>query len=117
MIRFLRRLLLLAVAVVLIALIVANRHDALLALDPFKPDNPAITVEAPMFVLLFAALLLGVVLGGIGAWMGQGKWRALARQRTKETFRLRRDRERLLREMQGTQETGSGLTAGQLPSR
>lgn len=99
MIRFLRRLILLACAVILVGLMVANRHTIAIGLDPFAANPPAVTVSAPMFVFLFAALLVGVVLGGIGAWMGQGKWRALARQRTKETYRLRQDRERLARDL------------------
>jgi len=114
MIHFLRRLILLVIAVVLIALMVANRHTASVALDPFRQGTPAPMIEAPMFVFLFAALMIGVVLGGIGAWMGQSKWRDLARRRTKETYRLRRDRERLLHDLQAVQ--GSGRTgAARLP--
>lgn len=111
MIRFFRRLILLAVAVVLIALTVANRHSASLALDPFTQGTPPPVIEAPMYVFLFAALLAGCVLGGIGAWLGQAKWRDLARRRTKEAHRLRRDRENLARDLQAAQETGGSAVA------
>jgi len=116
MIRFLRRLLLLAIGVVLIAVIVANRHTASMALDPLARNAPATVIEAPMFVFLFAALLIGFFLGGIGAWMGQSKWRNLARQRTKESHRLRQDRERLAQELQATH-TQDARTLGRLPAR
>lgn len=106
MIRFFRRLILLVIAVAIIALMVANRHAATVALDPFAEGAPAAAIEAPMFVFLFAALLVGFVLGGIGAWASQSKWRDLARRRTKETYRLRKDRERLARDLQTAQETG-----------
>jgi Na+-transporting methylmalonyl-CoA/oxaloacetate decarboxylase gamma subunit len=111
MIRFFRRLILLAVAVAIIALMIANRHPATLALDPFAQGAPAAAIEAPMFVFLFAALLVGFILGGIGAWVSQSKWRDLARRRTKETYRLRKDRERLARDLQAAQESGGSAVA------
>lgn len=103
MIRFIRRVLLLALAVVIVGLMVANRHSVPMGLDPFAADPPAIVLNAPMFVFLFAALLLGVLLGGIGAWAGQAKWRELARRRTREANRLRQDRERLARDLHSVQ--------------
>ncbi len=111
MIRFFRRLILLAVAVAIIALMIANRHTATLALDPFAQGAPAAAIEAPMFAFLFAALLVGFILGGIGAWVSQSKWRDLARRRTKETYRLRKDRERLARDLQAAQESGGSAVA------
>jgi len=116
MIRFIRRLILLAVAVVIIALMVANRHTVSVALDPFASEVPAAAIEAPMFVVLFAALLAGFVLGGIGAWTSQAKWRELARKRTKETHRLRKDRERLASDLHSAQQTGASTDA-RLPAR
>jgi len=114
MIRFLRRLILLVCAVVLVALMIANRHTVAFGLDPFARTPPDITVSAPMFVFLFAALLAGAVLGGIGAWMGQSKWRALARQRTKEAFRLRQDRQSLARDLHEVRGEAAGK---RLPAR
>jgi len=43
----------------------ANRHAVVLSLDPFSQDSPALTVEMPLYLLLFLAVLLGVVLGGL----------------------------------------------------
>ena len=114
MIRFFRRLVLLAFAAVLVALMVANRHTVQMGLDPFAAEAPSIAIHAPMFAFLFAALFVGAVLGGLGAWMGQGKWREIARQRTKETYRLRGERERLARDLHAGQDAegaGTRLTA------
>ncbi|KAB2863341.1 MAG: hypothetical protein F9K43_19085, partial [Bauldia sp.] len=43
-------------AIVLIALAVANRAPVDFTIDPFNPGNPGLTVSLPLFVLLFAAL-------------------------------------------------------------
>ncbi len=51
-----------AAAAIWIAL--ANRQDVVLSLDPFSREMPALTVQMPLYLLLFLALLAGVLLGG-----------------------------------------------------
>jgi uncharacterized integral membrane protein len=89
----LNRVLLVAVvvpiAIILIALAVANRAPAAFTLDPFNPGNPALTVQLPLFFLLFAALALGMIIGGVATWLRQGRYRKLARQRAREADLLR----------------------------
>jgi uncharacterized integral membrane protein len=43
----------------------ANRHAVILSLDPFSQDTPALTVQMPLYLLLFLAVLAGVLLGGL----------------------------------------------------
>ena len=76
-------------AVVLVALAVANRELVALTLDPFHPGNPALTLELPLFVFLFLALVVGVLIGGAATWFKQGRFRKLARQREQEVRSLR----------------------------
>lgn len=76
-------------AIVLIALAVANRAPTAFTLDPFNPGNPALTVQAPLFVLLFLALGLGLILGGAITWFKQGRYRKIARQRSLEAESMR----------------------------
>ena len=76
-------------AIVLIALAVANRAPIAFTLDPFNPGNPGLTVQAPLFVLLFLALGLGVILGSAVTWVKQGRHRKVARQRGIEAESLR----------------------------
>lgn len=71
-------------AIVLIALAVANRAPVALTLDPFNPGNPALTVSLPLFLYLFGALALGLVVGSVATWFRQGRYRRLARQRETE---------------------------------
>lgn len=100
MVRFLRQLLLLIIGIAVIALAVANRHSVRFVLDPLSAQDAALSLEAPLFLLLFVAIFVGLVLGALGTWMGQSKWRHLARMRTKETHELRREQERLSRRLQ-----------------
>ncbi len=90
----LNRLLLIVVvvplAIVLVALAVANRHAVSFTIDPFNPGNPALSMQAPLFVLLFLALALGMVVGSCATWLRQGRYRKLARQRGQEAEQLRR---------------------------
>ena len=89
----LNRLVLIAIvvplAIVLIALAVANRAPVAFTLDPFNPGNPALTWQMPLFVLLFGAVALGMVIGSLATWARQGRYRKLARQRGQEAEALR----------------------------
>jgi uncharacterized integral membrane protein len=87
--RFLLIVVFVPLAVVLIALAVANRGLTAFTLDPFNPGNPALTLQLPLFVLLFAALAIGLIVGSIATWLKQGRYRKLARQRGQEAQILR----------------------------
>jgi uncharacterized integral membrane protein len=68
------------IAIVLIALAVANRGPVAFTLDPFNPGNPALTLQMPLFVLLFVTLALGMIIGSVATWIRQGRYRKAARQ-------------------------------------
>ncbi len=97
--RFFKFLLIVPISVLLIVLAVGNRHVVRLGLDPLSPENPVLALDAPFFVYLFGALMIGVLLGGVASWFGQGKWRKAARQRSFEAQEWRKEAERLSREM------------------
>jgi uncharacterized integral membrane protein len=79
-----KRILLLFVAiplaVLLIVFSVANRAQVTMVLDPFSAENPAISVALPFFVFLFGAFLAGLLVGGLVAWLGQGRHRRLEKR-------------------------------------
>jgi hypothetical protein len=93
--RFLFFIVLLPLAVVAVAMSVANRDSVTLSLNPFPDGGVAWQVSLPMFVLLFLVLAMGVVLGGVAAWLGQSKWRYAARLERANVARLREEVERL----------------------
>lgn len=95
MIRFLKALVLLPVAVVVVLLAVANREPVQLSLDPFTPDAPAFVTSLPLFAIIFAAVMLGVVIGGAAAWLAQGKHRRARRQYRREVQHLKTETDRM----------------------
>ena len=103
----------LPLAVVLIALAVVNRKPALLVLDPLGGTEPGLSLEAPLFLLLLGAFAFGLVVGGIATWIGQGKWRRLAREETRQARDWRRQADRLEKELESTDR---GAARAQLPA-
>jgi len=67
-------------AVVIIAFAVANRQAVTVSFDPFSSTSPAYATTLPLFVIVFILLILGVLIGGIAAWIRQSKWRRIARK-------------------------------------
>lgn len=95
MIRFLKALILLPIAILVVLLAVANRAPVTLSLDPFSQDAPEFATKLPLFAIIFAAVMLGVVIGGVAAWLAQGKNRRAGRQSRREARELRYETERL----------------------
>jgi len=65
---------------VIVAFAVANRQAVTVSFDPFSSASPAYAATLPLFAIIFAVLILGVLIGGIAAWIGQRKWRRAARR-------------------------------------
>jgi uncharacterized integral membrane protein len=84
-------------AIVIIAFAVANRQAVTVSLDPFNPDVPAASLTKPLFVVIIAVLILGVIIGGIAAWLRQTKWRRTARRLEREVSNLRAEIDTLKR--------------------
>jgi hypothetical protein len=89
-----RRFILLPLAIVVVTLSVANRVPVTFSLDPVH-EVPWLSITAPFFVFLFAALGLGIIFGGVAAWIGQAKWRRAARAERVNAARLKTEAESL----------------------
>jgi uncharacterized integral membrane protein len=71
----------LPIAIVLVALALANRAPVTLSLDPFAGATPAYAVTMPLFLALFLTLIIGILIGGGVAWFsGLRKRRALGKR-------------------------------------
>jgi uncharacterized integral membrane protein len=76
-------------AIIIVAFAVANRQMVTVSFDPFSSTSPAYAASLPLFVLIFILLIVGVIIGGAAAWIGQAKWRRGARALDDEVRKLR----------------------------
>ncbi|MGA8611626.1 MAG: LapA family protein [Xanthobacteraceae bacterium] len=83
-------LILLPLAIVMIAFAVANRQIVTVSLDPFGGSTPAASLTLPLFALVIVLLIFGVLIGGLAAWVRQGRWRSAARRWERQAQALRK---------------------------
>ncbi len=102
-------LILLPLGIILIVFCVANRQSVTLAFNPFRPDDQVLSLNAPLFLLLFAALILGMLVGSAVTWFNQGKHRRRARNQSREAVRWHAEADR--------HRARAEEIAGQLPSK
>ena len=91
----LKWLVLVPVAVLAILLAIANRAPVPVVFDPFLSQSASLTVQAPLFVVVFAALIAGIVIGGAAAWVRQGRHRKASRDAEAKAARERVEADRL----------------------
>ncbi len=89
--RFFWVVVMIPLAIILIALSVANRNIVPFTIDPFTPGNPTLTFSAPLFMYLFASLAVGLILGSVITWLAQGHYRVNARRAAAEVVALRKE--------------------------
>jgi hypothetical protein len=77
------------VGVILIAIAISNRQIVTFSIDPVAKIDPFFVLNLPLYLLLFAAILFGILFGGVAAWLAQGKWRKNARHMTMEATKWR----------------------------
>jgi uncharacterized integral membrane protein len=92
-------LILVPLAIVLVAFAVANRQTVVVSFDPFDQAHPAFTLAVPLFALILALVVSGVIVGGVAAWLRQSKWRRTARLAQAQTRELGAELDRLKRSM------------------
>lgn len=95
MIRFLKVLIFIFVALVVVFLSIANRHFVTVSLDPFSKAAPEFSFSAPLFLVLFGAVAIGIVIGGAAAWWAQHNKRKELRRSKREIRDLRAETDKL----------------------
>lgn len=75
--------------VVAAVLAVANRQSVQFSLDPFSSTAPAFAVIMPLYLLLFLAVLFGVLLGGLVVAIGRRPRRSTAARLSSTSASLR----------------------------
>jgi uncharacterized integral membrane protein len=82
--KFFSALVLIPLAVIFVVFAVANRHLVTVSFDPFNSTDPSLAVRLPLFVLIIAVAILGVLAGGAATWLRQRHWRRAARKHEAE---------------------------------
>jgi len=88
--RLFSNLLTLLIAAVVIWFAIANRHMVELTLDPFP-----MSFQAPLYLPILLAALLGLLAGGFISWRSGSSKRARLRQAERQRDALRHDLDRL----------------------
>ena len=78
--KFFTGVVLIPLGLIFVVFAVANRHLVTVSFDPFNSTDPSIAVTLPLFVVIIAVAILGVVAGGSATWFRQRRWRRAARQ-------------------------------------
>ena len=84
-------------AIVIVAFAVANRQVVTVSFDPFSSASPAYAASLPLFVLIFVLVILGVIIGGVAAWLRQAAWRRTARRLDADVRTLHQELEAMRR--------------------
>jgi uncharacterized integral membrane protein len=106
---FLKLLLLAPIVVIFLSFDMANRQNVVISFDPFNSaDAPHVSV--PLFVVLIGATMLGVLLGGIATWFGQGRFRKAAREAKAKSENLRLENETLRGQLKALKGPGSAVS-------
>lgn len=92
--RYIRYALIAALAVILITVALANRGIVTLRL---LPDALAgfvgvpLAIDVPLYIVIFAGIVAGLLIGFVWEWLREHKHRAAASQRQAEVKRLERE--------------------------
>jgi uncharacterized integral membrane protein len=102
LVRFLKLLVLAPIAILILAFAIANRTVVSISFDPFSnADSSAALIMAPLFVILFLTLIVGVIIGGVATWFTQGANRRRARDARDDAERWQDEARRLRDHGQG----------------
>jgi uncharacterized integral membrane protein len=78
--KFFTAVVVIPLGLILIVFAVANHHLVTVSFDPFNSTDPSLAVTLPLFVIIIAVAIAGVIAGGMATWFRQRRWRRAARQ-------------------------------------
>ena len=73
------------------------------------------SVQLPLYLVLFAAVFVGFVVGWIGCWFAQGRWRRYARERGRRGEYLERESLKLTDQIAKLEADAGARPSGQDP--
>jgi uncharacterized integral membrane protein len=93
--KFFTALIVIPLALIFIIFAVANHHLVTVSFDPFNSSAPTVAVTLPLFVVIIAVAILGVIAGGATTWLRQRRWRRAARQHEADARKARAEADAL----------------------
>jgi uncharacterized integral membrane protein len=87
--KFLSTLVSVLLGLIFLVFAVANRHLVTVSFDPLNSSDPSVGLRLPLFVVIIAVAIAGVVAGGSATWFRQRRWRRAARQFEADARRAR----------------------------
>jgi uncharacterized integral membrane protein len=78
--KFFTAVVLIPLGLIFVVFAVANRHLVTVSFDPFNSTDPSIAITLPLFVVIIAVAIAGVMAGGCATWLRQRHWRRAARR-------------------------------------
>ena len=91
----LKWLILTPIAVLIVTFAIVNRQVVPVVFDPFGSDIAGLRFEAPLFFVMFACGMVGVVAGGVATWFAQGRHRRALRDARADVAHLRAEADRM----------------------
>jgi uncharacterized integral membrane protein len=92
---WLRAMIVLPVAVLLIGFALANRSYVTIDLDPFNLGEWPVSFNIPLFLPVYLGMTAGVIVGGAAMWFTQGKYRRAVRMHRHTIDMQRRELDRV----------------------
>lgn len=90
---------LIPLALLIVGFAVANRQSVTISFDPFNASHPAYALTLPLFGIILLLVIVGVIIGGVAAWLRQGKWRSAARRCEAENHEILAENAQLRRRL------------------
>jgi uncharacterized integral membrane protein len=87
--KFFTALVLIPLGLLFVVFAVANRHLVTVSFDPFNSSDPSVGFTLPLFVVIIAVAIAGVVAGGSATWFRQRHWRRAARRHEADALAAR----------------------------
>ena len=78
--KFFTAVVLIPLGLIFVVFAVANRHPVTVSFDPFNSTDPSVGFTLPLFVVIVAVAIAGVLAGGSATWFRQRHWRRAARR-------------------------------------
>ncbi|MGO8909249.1 MAG: lipopolysaccharide assembly protein LapA domain-containing protein [Bradyrhizobium sp.] len=87
--KFFMAVVLIPLGLIFVVFAVANRHPVTVSFDPFNSSDPQMGITLPLFVVIIAVAIVGVLAGGSATWFRQRHWRRAARRHEADARQMR----------------------------